>query len=259
MATTTTPAPIPGGYAIQPRCLFDSEIWQTKPPWQRALWSYLWGNANHEDRGSIKRGQILVTMPDLVKMLSFRKGYAKKGVKKSQVSRALDWMRRSTKSVRRCDEVPMITTVKTTIGIVVTICNYDFYQNPKNYESHNEKSTKATRKPQSADTINKNGKNGKNDKKEYIHEIVCYLNDKAGTSFLKTMATTHSLITARLNEGRTVADIKKVIDLKCSKWLKNEKMNKYLRPETLFNATKFDNYINELPKKRQLKDTMSCQ
>lgn len=32
----------------------------------------------------------------------------------------------------------MIGTTKGTHGMVITILNYDFYQNPKNYEGHNE-------------------------------------------------------------------------------------------------------------------------
>jgi hypothetical protein len=51
--------------------------------------------------------------------------------------------------------------------MAITICNYDLYQDPKNYESHTKADTKATMKPQGTDTINKNDKNVKN-KEEYI-------------------------------------------------------------------------------------------
>ena len=40
-------------------------------------------------------------------------------------------------------------------------------------------------------------------------------------------------------------DCLKVIGIKCSQWKNNPEMNKYLRPETLFNATKFGGYLNE--------------
>ena len=43
-------------------------------------------------------------------------------------------------------------------------------------------------------------------------------------------------------------DFKKVIDIKVQEWGKNEKMNKYLRPETLF-GTKFESYLNEKEEK----------
>ena len=79
-------------------------------------------------------------------------------------------------------------------------------------------------------------------------EIVSYLNEKTGKNFSpKTKATT-SHIKARLNEGRTIDDFKRVIDSKCAKWLTDPKMVDYLRPDTLF-GTKFEAYLNELPAK----------
>lgn len=73
--------------------------------------------------------------------------------------------------------------------------------------------------------------------------IVEYLNQKAGTNYsYKTESTQHH-INARLNEGYTVDDFKKVIDNKCKDWL-NTDMSKYLRPITLFSA-KFESYLNQ--------------
>jgi hypothetical protein len=42
----------------------------------------------------------------------------------------------------------MVVTAKVTRGMIVTICNYDYYQNPENYEGQNEKSTKGATKSQ---------------------------------------------------------------------------------------------------------------
>lgn len=44
-----------------------------------------------------------------------------------------------------------------------------------------------------------------------------------------------------------------VIDKKCREWLKNDEMNCYLRPETLF-GSKFESYLNQKEKKITLKD-----
>ena len=57
---------------------------------------------------------------------------------------------------------------------------------------------------------------------------------------------TKKFINARINEGYKETDFYKVIDVKCSKWLNDPKMNEYLRPETLF-GTKFESYLNEKP------------
>ncbi|MNW62266.1 hypothetical protein D3C74_403850 [compost metagenome] len=59
-----------------------------------------------------------------------------------------------------------------------------------------------------------------------------------------------SLINGRLSEGRTVEDFKKVIDIKTEEWLGKDQ-EKYLRPNTLFTPTNFENYLNQAnPKKR---------
>ena len=73
--------------------------------------------------------------------------------------------------------------------------------------------------------------------------IVSYLNQKAGTKYKPTTPKTKTAIKARLSEGFTVEDFKTVIDKKCAEWLGDDKMEKYLRPETLF-GTKFEGYLN---------------
>lgn len=82
--------------------------------------------------------------------------------------------------------------------------------------------------------------------KKYIVEIVNYLNDVAGKNFRHTTRKTQTLIKARLREGFTVDDFKRVIDNKTKEWKHDPKMSKYLRPETLF-GTKFESYLNEVP------------
>ena len=77
--------------------------------------------------------------------------------------------------------------------------------------------------------------------------IIDYLNEKTGKGFKATTNKTKTCIHARLEEGFTVDDFKTVIDIKCQKWLKDDKMRDYLRPETLF-GTKFEGYLNEAPK-----------
>ncbi len=78
----------------------------------------------------------------------------------------------------------------------------------------------------------------------YIVEIVTYLNDTANKKYRHTTNKTKTLINARMNEGFTVDDFKKVIDKKTNDWKEDNKMNRYLRPETLF-GTKFEGYLNE--------------
>lgn len=84
---------------------------------------------------------------------------------------------------------------------------------------------------------------GKPDNISY-QEIMSYFNQQAGTSYRASSKATQRLISARTNEGFTVDDFKKVIDIKVANWKDDPKMSKYLRPATLF-GTKFESYLNE--------------
>ena len=82
--------------------------------------------------------------------------------------------------------------------------------------------------------------------KKAANEIISCLNEKTKKHYKANTPKTVRLIRARLKEGFTVEDFKAVIEKKCDDWLGNEKMERYLRPETLF-GTKFDGYLNETP------------
>jgi len=77
-----------------------------------------------------------------------------------------------------------------------------------------------------------------------VKEIILYLNEKAAKSFKEKTPRTISLISARLVDGFTVDEIKDVIDTKTQQWFSDPKMQKFLRPETLF-GNKFEGYLNE--------------
>lgn len=78
-------------------------------------------------------------------------------------------------------------------------------------------------------------------------EIVAYLNEKTGSNYRPGTEATKQLIRARLKEGNTVDDFKKVIDIKTAEWLGTEQ-EKYLRPITLFSPSKFESYLNQKKK-----------
>ena len=76
-----------------------------------------------------------------------------------------------------------------------------------------------------------------------FEEIVGYLNEKSGSSFKATTDATKKLINARITEGYTVEDFKKVIDNRVANWTGTE-YEQYLQPSTLFAPTKFEKYLN---------------
>ena len=74
---------------------------------------------------------------------------------------------------------------------------------------------------------------------------IAYLNQRAGRNYQPVQSST-SLINARVKEGATISDITAVIDRKCVEWLGDPKFEQYLRPSTLFNATKFNDYLGQV-------------
>ena len=137
-------AVISNGYYIKARKIQNSDI-STQPPHVREIWDWLIKEANHKDNGKFHRGQCLRTYRDILDGLCWFVGYRKMSYTKSQCENALKWLTKQG----------MITKSKTTRGLIITICNYDFYQNPKNYENHTETDTSAAIESQSSDTINK--------------------------------------------------------------------------------------------------------
>ena len=76
-----------------------------------------------------------------------------------------------------------------------------------------------------------------------VKEVVDYLNLKLKTNYKYTTAKTRDKIIARINEGFTLEDFKRVIDIKFIEW-KGTEFEKFLRPETLF-GNKFESYLNQ--------------
>lgn len=75
--------------------------------------------------------------------------------------------------------------------------------------------------------------------------VIAYLNAAAGRRYRTDNASSLAFVRARMREGATLADFMAVIDAKCREWLGTEQAQ-YLRPETLFNATKFESYRGAL-------------
>lgn len=83
------------------------------------------------------------------------------------------------------------------------------------------------------------------DSKAAAKGVLDYLNEKAGRNY-KPVKAHLALISARLSEGATVEECRAVIDAKVMAWGTDPKMRDYLRPETLFGATKFAGYVGQL-------------
>lgn len=85
------------------------------------------------------------------------------------------------------------------------------------------------------------------------NDVIEYLNEKADKKFRDTPSSA-KFIVARYKEGYMFNDFKKVIDNKCAQWIDTD-FDKFLRPSTLFNATKFQEYLAEKPTVSKAKNT----
>jgi len=76
-------------------------------------------------------------------------------------------------------------------------------------------------------------------------EVLEYLNLKTGRNF-KPVKPSIRHLKARMSEGYSTSDIKRVIDSKCVQWIGDTRMQEFLRPKTLFAAENFSEYFGQL-------------
>ena len=84
----------------------------------------------------------------------------------------------------------------------------------------------------------------KSEVRNQAKRVIEFLNVKAGKAFRPTEANIEPIV-ARIKEGYTIQDLKTVTVRKCREWASDEFMAQYLRPATLFNRVKFNQYIGE--------------
>jgi hypothetical protein len=131
-----TTSQIPGGYILFARKTFDGML-MNKPPLYLKLWIWMLCQANFRNRNKLMRGQFVTSISEMRDAMSYKVGFRKKRPSIDQIRSAYEAFMKAT----------MITTTKTTRGMIITILNYDYYQNPKNYEAHNETHDEASMKP----------------------------------------------------------------------------------------------------------------
>jgi len=115
------------------------------------LWVWMLEKANHKDGyKGLKRGQFFTTIDDMREAMSYHAGYRKLTPSRKEIR----------KSYERFFGGTMIDTTKVTHGMVITVLNYDHYQNPKNYEGHNEGHNEIPTKVQRGAQYKQEGKEG---------------------------------------------------------------------------------------------------
>ena len=88
--------------------------------------------------------------------------------------------------------------------------------------------------------------------------IIEHLNNYAGTNYQPHAEGNRKHLDARFNEGLTVEEAFEIIEMKTEEW-KGTESERYLRPETLFNQTKCEQYRGQLPVWRRRKSEPAWQ
>jgi hypothetical protein len=129
--------PIPGGFILLSRKLIKSGIME-EPSLYLKLWVWMLMQASFKDHGNLKRGQFFTSYKKMQKAMSYKIGYRTKKPSIKELRGVMKFLMK----------VRMVGTMKVLHGTVITILNYDHYQNMANYEfmheGHNEGTNEGT-------------------------------------------------------------------------------------------------------------------
>lgn len=228
-----------GGAFQTSREIFENPIWMDAAKFR--IFFYIYGNAVFAKEGTtvagihLKRGQFLRSYRNLRKDVGY---VEKRAFKTYSLSTIKDKIERLVKEER-------IKTESTEYGTLFTVVNYDEYQgferysNPISEQQANTNRTATERQPNNNKKVNKD-----NNSDVDFKSLFEYFNLKSGKHF-KNVESNRKLVRARLNDGYSKADIKRVIDIKSAEWRNDPDHYQYLQPSTLFAPSHFDNYLNQ--------------
>ncbi|KRO07390.1 hypothetical protein IV59_GL001779 [Paucilactobacillus hokkaidonensis] len=153
-------------------------------------------------------------------------------------------------ALKRFEKLNFLTNESTKTGRLITVANWGKYQSEETNPT--KKATKTQQRPNKDLTPTKNIRTkevkplaGKADESKINYkEFINWFNEQTGKGF-KDVESNRKLIRARLNEGFTKSELALVVKFKSQKWKDDVKMSDYLRLNTLFAPSHFNDYLNE--------------
>lgn len=119
---------IPGGAFLIARKIFASELWETKPAWWLKVWIHILGKANFKDHNlKLRRGDIFTTYAQIHYDCKLKV----EGIQESALENVIRWLKSSGQ----------ITTRKTTRGFIITVRNFNKYQNISLFKNYTQTAT----------------------------------------------------------------------------------------------------------------------
>lgn len=153
---------------------------------------------------------------------------------KGKVRRFINWCIKDERLTVR-----QIVTGSSQRRNVIQLVNYNKHQFPVPDNDNLDDN-----KVDNQDSKETNNKPNNKPNKDVISEVLNDLNKLTGKNFRSSTKDYQRTISARLSEGYSLEDFKKVNELKYNEWKNDTKFSKFLRPATLYCAKHFDSYLN---------------
>lgn len=222
----------------------DSDLWLMPPIYHR-VWYCLRQKVQHEKflfptnkkyGVWVLPGQRVTSYQEIAEWCKWSEWGREKIPNKKTIKSVLDYLKQEG----------MITAEGNARGTLISIVKWSTYNNIDSGKGNGQVTPAGYKK-----RMLKNEENKEEDKepkpivvKHDVVEVIDFLNSTTGSKYRHSTKATVAIITARINEGFTVEDIKSVITKKAKEW-KGTKYEKYLQPSTLFSPTKFEGYLNQ--------------
>ena len=201
------------------RQLLDN--WIMSEPEALSVWIRFLLEANHEPKKKILNGSLVeVKRGQLI--FGLEAFSARSGVSIAKLRRYLKLL----------EQDGMIDRLKTAKYSIITIASFESYQSgDRQIASKRQANDNQIATPKECKNV------------ENVKEVISHLNLVINAKYKHTTKSHSENISARLNDGHSVDDLKLVINSKANEWLNDKTMAQYLRPSTLFQAGKFQGYL----------------
>lgn len=113
---------IPGGFILLSRKLLKSGIME-ESPLHLKLWVWILMQASFRDHGNLKRGQLFTSYKKMQKAMSRKIGWRTEKPTENAIREVMKFFMKNV----------MIHRMKVQHGTIVTVLNYDHYQDMRNY------------------------------------------------------------------------------------------------------------------------------
>lgn len=227
------------------RKLLDNDLWRSEPFTRGQAWVDLLLLANHKESFFYKRGNKVIVKRGQV------------GRSSVELSDRWRWSRtKVSKFLKDLEKEQQISIYKSTVTQVITVVNYDEFQE-KEQQTKQQKDSKKTTEEQQKNTYknDKNNKEGKEENKYIVDylDVCSFFESETGKKLRQgnteskiKKSDKFKIVKARFNDGATVEELKSVIRLKNKQWKDDPKMKQYIQFSTLFGKRNFDKYMDEI-------------